>query len=653
MKQFLVSLMLVLIAVAQVSTVNAQQRPTKDTILFSVGSTPVTTSEFRYIYGKTNGEKATYTKKSLEEYLDLYIKFKLKVQKSKDLQLDTIPNLKRELEGYRRQLASTYLLDKEVLNDLVDEAYERLQEDVSISHIFIASSGDDAKDRKRAEQIKERIIRGKQTFEEAAKEFSEDKPTATEGGFLGYITAFSLKSFYEIENAAYNMAPGDVSEPIRSKYGFHIVKVNDKRPARGEVETAHIMVQVKNKDDEARVQQLIRKIHKELEGGADFAATAKKYSEDRSTAPKGGNLGVIKINQYEPAFENAVFGLKNDGDFSLPFRSSVGWHIVKRVRKIPLLPLDEMRRGLRARIQRDGRFEVVQQRFVERLKKENNFKLYQAAIDTFRNNLDATFLTYQWKYNQGLAAPIFAINSQTTKMGQLVQFLTKSGNVRVRQAKGKQPQVVFDELLNDYISQQLIRYEETQLPTKYPEFKALLREYEEGILLFEATNMLVWSKAAQDSVGLRNYYEKNKKKYLWDERVEVTTYQMPNEYPTKLKEARKLAKRKSSDVVLAKINDDNKVILTSTTKIYEKEQNADVDAMKWKKGVVSDNIFKGDAVSFLKIEQVVKPTPKSFEDARGYVIADYQIYLEEQWVKELEAEYKVKINEDALKALVK
>lgn len=637
------------------ASLNIAQNQQNDPILFTVGDVPITVSEFKYIYNKSNGAKADYSKKSLEEYLDLYTKFKLKVQKARDLQIDTIPSLQKELEGYRRQLASTYLMDKEVMGDLVKEAYDRMQYDVNISHIFIgADESNDAEALKRIQDIKQELDKGKLTFQEAAGKYSDDEATKLDGGGIGYVTAFYLRNFYEIESAAYNTPVGQISAPVRSRVGYHLIKVNDKRPARGEMEIAHVLVRVEDPSEEGKAQQAIRKAHKELEDGTSFEKVVKKYSQDERTKSKNGLLGIASIGKYETNFEQNIFDLKKDGEFSKPFRSSVGWHIVKRIKKRELLPLNQMSRSLKARIQRDSRFNIVQEKFLERLKKDNNFSVDDAIMQPFINSLDKTFLTFQWKAPQeNYTSDLFSIGGQATQLGELVTYLSRSGNARVRNAKDAEPKEVFDNLFNNFVSRKLLAHEEAQLPTKYPEFKSLMREYEEGILLFEATNMLVWGKAAKDTVGLQKFYKKNKKKYLWDERVEVTTYTMPNEYPTKYQKAKKIAKKGKPEKVLGKINTEKQKILTAETKSYEKGQSDDVDELRWKKGYIGGDIVKGDAISFLKVEKVIKPQQKAFQDARGYVIADYQEYLEKQWIEDLKKEYPIKINKDALNSLVK
>ncbi len=626
-------------------------------VLFTVDETPVTVGEFKYIYSKSKGSDADFSKASIDEYLDLYTNFKLKVQKAREMKLDTIPALKRELDGYRRQLASNYLLDKEVLNNLVVEAYDRLQYDVSISHIFfqVPADADAAAEKailQKANDVKKEVASGKLKFTEAANQYSEDRPTAEKGGLLGYITAFYLKQFYEIENAAYETAVGSVAEPVRSKYGYHLVKVNDKRPARGQVEAAHILLRVENANEESGVQAKIRKIHKELNDGMNFTEAAKKYSQDESSAFKGGLLGNVSINQYEKSFEETIFRLEKDGDYSVPFRSSIGWHIVKRVKKSPKESMDQMERSLKARVQRDSRFKIVQEKFVETLKSENSFTENKTTIKGLTEGIDKSFLTPQWKAPSDVQGKLFSINEQTVNVAEFVQYLSRNSANRGRQGRNSTPAQVFDNMYSEFVSKKLIEYEENQLSTKYPEFKALMREYEEGILLFEATNLLVWGKAAKDTVGLMNYYEKNKGSYLWEQRVDATTYSMSNEHPTKLALARKLARKKNTEKVLSKVNTADAEILSATTKTYEKGQNKVVDGLTWKKGSMSENAIEGETVSFVKIESVVKPQPKSFQDARGYVIADYQNFLEKQWIGDLKKAYKVKTNQEVLNKLI-
>lgn len=627
----------------------------QDKVLFTVGDdTEVTVDEFKYIYTKTNSAQADFSKQSLEDYLDLYIQFKLKVERARDMQLDTIPALKRELDGYRKQLASNYLMDKAVLDNLVAEAYTRMQQDVKIAHIFlrVAEASQEAETQTRITEMARAIQNNEITFEDAAKEYSQDGPTAQRGGVLGYITAFSLGKFYEIENAAYSLEVGEVSEPVRSALGFHLIKVLDQRPARGTVEAAHILVRITDKVDAAAAQTQIETLYDRLQKGENtFEAFAQRYSDDERTKLKGGNLGIVNIGEYDQDFEDAIFNLANDGDFSKPVRSSVGWHIVKRVRKTPMQSLEEMSRSLRARIQRDSRFEKVQEQYIESLKADYDFELSSENLVPFRNEISSDFTTAQWKHNRANdTQTAFYFADKTYTVAQVADYMQQA--LRSRTTIRKAPQAVYDDLLKQYIGEELLAHEEAQLADKYPDFRALLREYEEGILLFEATNREVWGKASSDTLGLKAFYDANQGKYLWNERIEVTTYRMPNEHPTKLAEAKRLAKKNSPDAVLKAINTEALPILEAETRTYEYGQNANVDALERKAGYIGFDKIQGDVVSFMKVERVIAPQPRTFEEAKGYVIADYQKHLETEWLKSLRDSYKVKVNKKVLKTLI-
>lgn len=305
-----------------------------DPVLFKVEGVPVHVSEFTYIYSKTNGKSADFSRKSLEEYLDLYTKFKLKVYKAREMRLDTITSLKEELAGYRRQLADSYLIDKSVTEQLVKEAYDRVQQDVDISHIFLsikenASPQDTLAAYEKLMAAKKRIESGT-PFSTVAKEVSEDKSAEKNGGHIGFITALFPNGMYALESAAYKLPIGKVSNPVRTNSGYHLLTVHARRPARGEIEAAHILIR-KTSDKPELAKMRIDSIYQLIQAGEAFEGIARERSEDRQSAANGGYVGFFGINRYEKPFEDAAFSLQKDGDYSKPFETSVGWHIVKRV----------------------------------------------------------------------------------------------------------------------------------------------------------------------------------------------------------------------------------------------------------------------------------------------------------------------------------
>ena len=350
------SLLLTLIAFLWTGLLQAQ---TPDPVLFTIDGQPVPASEFSYIYAKNNRDDADFSEASLRDYLDLYTKFKLKVREAYAMGLDTVSTLQTELAGYRKQLADSYLTDKEITDRLVDEAYKRMQEDVQVAHILIKTNPNVATDTLAAygkiQAIYKRLQAG-EAWDEVARKSSEDNATKDAGGNLGYITALLPNGFYSFETAAYETPVGQYSAPVHSTLGYHIVKVLNKRQARGELDIAHILLRVKaDGSDDKAVKVRIDDLYAQLKAGGRFEELAKKSSEDKTTAERGGAIGPIVINQYEKSFEDAVYALANDGDYTAPVRTRLGWHIIKRVRKRPMRTMDQAKGKSETQISRDER----------------------------------------------------------------------------------------------------------------------------------------------------------------------------------------------------------------------------------------------------------------------------------------------------------
>ncbi len=629
-----------------------------DPILFTVEKTPVHVSEFKYIYSKTNGYKADYSRESLEEYLDLYVKFKLKVRRAKDMQLDTIAALQTELEGYRRQLADSYLINKEVTEKLVKEAYERSKEDVNISHIFVAvdpNAGptDTLHAYKLLMSGKRRIEEG-EAFSEVAKEISGDPSVQKNGGEMGYLNVLFPNGFYALENKAYSLPIGAVSEPVRSIRGYHLVKVNDRRPARAEIEAAHILVRFKGKSA-AIAKEKIDSIYQALSAGADFASLAKQVSEDSRSASNGGRLGFFGINKYDKKFEDAAFGLENDGAISEPFQSSIGWHIVKRISRRGIQPYNDEKSRLEREIKNDRRFEKAKLAMLEDIKREGNFRENPEALDGLISSLDQSFLTFQWKPSSEMSEEVlFSLGKDFDRtVADFKDYLARASRRRMSLARSGNVEHVTTSLYEDYVSEECFKYEEALLEEKYPDFRSLMREYREGILLFEATKLLVWDKASQDTAGLKDFFKSIKGKYRWGERAKLSMYRLDAEQKEKAKSVMTYASKNPPKKVLAKYNAKEK-ILSVEEKLTEREKSMPLKQMEWKVGALSRlrEDSRGGYLEFMKIEEVLPAEDKQLDEARGYIIADYQDYLEKRWVEQLRKDYKVKINKKVFESLI-
>ncbi len=630
-----------------------------DPVLFTVEDTPVHKSEFEYIYTKTNGKNADFSRESLEEYLDLYIKFKLKVQKAKEMQLDTIAQLQQELAGYRRQLADSYLIDKEVTEKLLREAYEHSKQDVDISHILFAvapnaSPEDTLAAYKKAEEAKKRL-EGGEDFGAMAKELSDDKSAQQNNGRIGYVTALFPNGFYPLEKAAYEAPQGKVAGPVRTSAGYHLLKVHDRRPARGEIEAAHILLRTDSNPE--LVKARIDSIYRELQAGADFDAMAKALSEDSRTAANGGYIGFFGINKYAPDFENAAFGIEEDGGFSEPVQTNVGWHILKRISRRGIQPYEIEKSRLEAKVKKDTRFERAKEAMVENIKEEAGLKEYPEVLDQFAGTLTDTFLTFRWRAPEEKPSEVlfsFGKDFQKT-LGDFTDYLTRASRQRMRQGKDADVRAVLDGLYTDFLNESAMQYEERQLEEKYPDFKALMREYEEGILLFEATKMLVWDKASQDSAGLVDFYDKIRGKYRWNERSVTSLYKMMDTHRSQLDEVREFAKENEPEAVLEKFNTGETPWLLHEAKTIERNIYPEFRNMEWEEGALSQSEPdpRGRSIKFIKIEKILPAAIKTLEEARGYAVADYQDYLEKQWVEQLREEYEVEVNKKAFESMVR
>ncbi len=629
-----------------------------DPVLFTIGDTEVRVSEFNYIYAKTNGQNANYSRASVEEYLDLYVNFKLKVQEAKGLKIDTIPSLKEELAGYRRQLADSYLINKEVLDKLTRELYERVKEEVEISHIFVKlpanPSNSDIEAAKAKLDMAMKDLKAGQSFEEAARQYSEDNNTREKGGKIGFITAMLPRGFYPLEKTVYEMSVGEISDPIQTSAGLHLVKVHSRRPARGQVEVAHILFRT-NDDNPAEAKQKAKEAWVILGNGADFEGLARGSSQDQRTAPNGGYIGFIGINQFESSFEDAAFGIPEDGGISEPIQSSLGWHIIKRISYKPIQPFALEKSRLETNIRKDTRFEEAQDALINQIKMDNNFSEDTTLLRPFAQNLDDAFLSFRWK------APVtpskktlFTLGDSPITMGDFTTFLGQASRQRITlNGKVNNEEAVLL-LYQEFVRNKCLAYEERNLEQKYPDFKSLMREYEEGILLFEVTKMTIWDKAAQDTLGLRNFYDAIRGKYRWGQRAVTSIYHLDEAHKDKIREVMLAAGSKTPDEVLAQFNQDA-IVLNVEEKTVEKGISNLIPSENWKTGFMSQPISdkKRGTLSFYKIENILPPTEKELSESKGYVIADYQDHLEDLWVESLKEKYEVSIDEKVLENLIK
>ncbi|MEM6769796.1 MAG: peptidylprolyl isomerase, partial [Bacteroidota bacterium] len=390
-------IVLLVIALATASGLSAQ----KDSdVLFTVAGEPVTVGEFRYIYTKTNGDQADFSKASVMEYLDLYQRFKLKVARARAMGLDTVQALQKELAGYRRQLADNYLEDKQITSQLVETLYARQQSDVAFSHILFRfkkpSQEDRAGTKARAAKAMEGLTAA--NFAEQAKALSDDGASKDKGGRIGYVAPPFPKGLHRLEAALYDAPANTVIGPIESAAGYHLLLKHDNRPALGEVEVAHILVRKAKDAKGGDIPAKITEAQAALNEGKSFDAVAKQFSEDKKTARAGGYLGFFGINRYDPNFEKAAFALKEDGAVSPIVETSAGYHLIQRISHRGLQPLSDVRPLLEKKIKADGRFADAQKQMLVDLQDKYEVNIDEAAFGRYAALLvDSTFLSFRWK----------------------------------------------------------------------------------------------------------------------------------------------------------------------------------------------------------------------------------------------------------------
>jgi peptidyl-prolyl cis-trans isomerase SurA len=622
-------------------------------VLLTIGDEKVTLGEFERIF-KKNNSVTSLNRQSPEEYLELYINFKLKVKEAEALGMDTTAEFVDELEGYRKQLAKPYLQDEEGKEKMMKEAYEWSKYDVRVSHILIRLPENPAPEDTLAAyekimDIRSRIMAG-EPFDVVARATSEDASVQQNGGDLNYFTVFTM--VYPFEKVAFNTEVGKLSMPFRTNYGYHILKVTDRRPARGTVKVAHIFVSTPegtSEEGKREAYEKIQMVYDSLQLGADFAEMAMRYSDDRSSARSGGEIPWFGTGRMISVFEDAAFSIEKKGEYTRPFKSSYGWHIVKLVDKKEIGSYEEMKPELQQKVNRSDRNSYSTDMFVSKLKQEYDYSENLESLAPVYEAADSTLMLGTWK-----AGTLKNLNSQLIRIGDRVvttgEFATY---LEEKQYHGKSgdPHSWVDQLYKDFSDEAVLGYEEERLPEKYPEFRYIYEEYHDGILLFDIMDQKVWSHAIEDTTGLEAFYRSHRKDYMWKERTEAFIVQCSGGIDAEAVrgDSRRIAKGRLDQ---EKLNEkyctiDTVPCITLTRYLVEKGENEMIDERHGVTGpgpVVKDN----GTSSFVIIKGVHSPEPKKLDEARGQITSDYQEYLESEWLKSLREKYPVQVNRELL-----
>jgi peptidyl-prolyl cis-trans isomerase SurA len=622
------------------------QNSTKE-VLFTIDNKPYYTDEFSRIYKKNIDLVKDDSQKDLDKYLELFIGYKLKINKANKLGLENNPKYKSELASYRTQLAKNYITDTKVTKELIEEGYNRSLKEVHAAHVLLnleenAVPVDTLKVYNQMLDIRKKALGG-EDFSKLAKQFSQDPSAKENNGDLGYFSAFRM--VYPFESAAFKTKKGDISMPVRTRYGYHILKVLDIRDNRGEINVAHIMIAKQTEPKlEEKAKNTIDDIYKKLQQGEKFETLAQQFSEDKSSAEKGGVLNRFASGQLSSnQFEDIAFSLSNENPLSAPFLTEFGWHIVKFIERFPTKTFDEMQSDLDTKIRRDDRSRLITNSMNDKLRKEYPIKRDDKLYAAISKTVNKDYLAGTWKMSVETKAfdkNLFSIKDKPVTGIDFLAYLEKQQK-GLKDVKVSLSQIV-DKIYEQFVDDQLNTYYDNNLENKFPEFKDVMEEYRDGLLLFDLMEKEIWEKSKNDTIGLENFYKSHKFNYQWKNRVDALITSS-----TKvdiIKKAQKMLKNNAtSEAIKEKLNLDKKVEIMENQGVFEEGNEVLPKNVKFVVGV-SDVEKKGDYFFVTRVNKVFPASEKSLEDCKGKVINDYQQYLEENWVSDLKKEFTINVN---------
>ena len=618
--------------------------------LFTYGNHKVDVSEFLTAYNK-NKTSSGNDSQALRNYLNLYINFKLKVQAAKDMHLDTLPSMLADLQNFRSQIQDTYLKNQNEVKRLVDEAFSRSQKDIHTVYYFLkAGDKDSVNDVKLIKELSEKLNSGQPDLEILSK-INATSPGKIQKEDIGYITVFTLP--YQFENSIYALKPGRASAPLRTTKGWYIFKNEGERNAVGKITIAQILFAVPqgNSEQKEGAKKLADSVYTALMNGADFETLAKEYSDDRTTFMNGGKMAEFGTAKYDTVFENHAFALQKDGEISEPFETKFGYHIIKRISAAPVPATksdEQFMYNLRQQVLNDSRIEIAKEKFLKEIfpvikltrKKINEEDLWRVTDSALLKNKKIKAGNVDEK-----TTLISFNNNENVKVRDWILYI-KNSNKKVEgdheSYKKIFPEFVNESALSNYAS---------RLENFNPAFKAQLNEFKEGNMLFEIMQRKVWGKASSDTTGLKNFYESHKEKYLWNASAEAIIFSCSNLDVAKNAIAGLKKGKRWQEIV-----NENPSAIQADSGRFELGQIPVVDRTAFSPGLITlpvVNKTDGTAV-FAKILKVYPDDQqRSFEDARGLVINDYQNYLEQKWIEQLKKKYPVTVNQKVFESLLK
>jgi len=629
-----------------VTIANVSGQSNKKEVLFKVDGDPVYVSEFLRVYNKNLDLVQDESQKDIDEYLTLFTNYKLKLKEAKTLGFQEKPSYIRELATYKKQLAKNFITDNKVTDELVLEAYNRVSNDVKASHILIkipenASPEDTLVAYNKIIKLRDRAVM--EGFEPVRKEVHNGQTVFGED--LGYFSGF--KMVYTFESAAFNTKIGAISQPFRTQFGYHIVFVQDKRPSLGERTVAHIMLVNKPGDSlTGKPETKIQDIYKKIKQGEDFEALAKQFSDDGNSAPKGGLLNPFSSGQISAKeFEDTAFGLSEIGDVSEPIKTQFGWHIIKLYGKKPIGSLEAMKPELEQKVKRDERSKLIDESLYKKLRAKYNISTKQPALDYFAGILNDDYFKRSWKLPNDFTGdkPLVKIGKKQFTYKDFGDFLLDAQSNAGNKTEFK---ALVSKNYESFVNSNLVAYQEDNLEDENTKFADVVSEYRDGLLLFDLMETTIWNTAKSDSLEIENYYNTHKVKYVFPKRVDAVVASSKDERTLK-KVSKLMEEGMALDQIKGLINSNDKIDVIFTSDVMDENHQALPKGFEFKKGI-SKIYNHHNAFVLVLVDEVLPETQKTFEESKGAVISDYQLFKEKNWLQELGKKYKIEINQKAL-----
>lgn len=626
----------------------------KKDILLTINEKPVLVSEFKRVFNKNLSLVQEEDQKNVEGYLDLFIDYKLKVIEAKAQGLHKSDAYKSEFQKYQEQLSRKYIYDKRVTSELTLEAYERGLEEINVDHILVlltlsALPKDTLIAYNKIKTIRDKVING-EDFETLAKKYSEEPGAKEHGGKLGYFSAFSM--VYDFETTAYNTKVGEISKIVRTEFGYHIIKINDRRVKKPKINVSHIMIFDNDTKRDYDPTERIDELYAMVQQGESFDGIARQFSEDKNTAINGGRIKTFGVGDLRaPLFEKAAYSLKEEGEISEPIKSSFGWHIIRLNKKYTIPTFEEEKDVIESKVNGGARARIVTQAVNNKIKTKYGYQEGTGHSPYMYEFVSDSILTKNWEY---MAVPepdnkmLFKIGDKEITYDDFAQFIAEKQNLSM---KYDNKEMLLSDYYSEFYNKTLKDYFMFRLEEENEEFASILEEYRSGLLIFDVMDKNIWTVAKLDTIGLQKFYDKTKSSYVWKKRIDGDILTSTNNSTAKMVQ-KLLEQGLGIKEIKKQLNTDGKINVIVNSGKYEidkREIPKDFDA----KPGVSKIYQVEDSFVVINVKEIIPSSIKELEAVKGLVLSNYQNHLEEKWMNNLRNKNKVVINEKVLKRVKK